>query len=91
MLQEALVIFACANSHGCSEVSSHYYNTHPEVRQMIEMNEKRISEVFGPFIVENVGPLIYIGFGGTSSFRLGKNFSLQTNKESVALTFSKEF
>lgn len=91
MLPEALVVFACLNSTGCSETSSHYYNTHPDVRELVERNEKKIEKFIGPQIIATFGPMIYVAAGGTGTVRLNKFFSLQINHEKGTLVFGKEF
>ena len=91
MLPEALVILACTTSKGCNETSSHYYNTHPEVRHIVEENEKKIEKFVGPTVIATFGPMLYVAAGGTGTVRLNKFFSLQFNKEKGTLVFSKEF
>lgn len=91
MLPEALVIFACLNSTGCQQTSTHYYNTHPEIRKMVEMNEKKFEEFIGPTVIQTVGPVLYAVVGGTGTVRLNKTFSLQLNRQQGTLVFSKEF
>lgn len=91
MLPEALVIFACANSTGCNETSSHYFNTHPEMREMVEANERKVAKFIGPTIIETFGPFIYVAAGGTGTLRLNKLFSLQMNTKTGTLTFAEEF
>lgn len=91
MLPEALVIFACVTSKGCNETSSHYYNTHPEVREMVERNSKKIEKFIGPTVIQTFGPALYVAAGGTGTVRLNKFFSLQLNREKGTLVFSKEF
>lgn len=91
MLPEALVIFACVNSTGCSETSSHYFYTHPDVKEMVRKNEKRIEEFIGPYVIQSVGPLFYVAAGGTGTVRLNKYFNLQISTQKSTLMFSKEF
>jgi hypothetical protein len=62
-----LVIFSCLRSVGCSETSTHYYNTNPELKEMVKLNETRINKLAGPFVVQVVGPMIYTVMGGTGT------------------------
>lgn len=91
MLQEALVIFACINSTGCQETSGHYFNTHPEVRQIAKYPERIAKKYVGPYVVESIGPLIYMAAGGTGTIRLHRNWSLQLSKETGTLSYRWEF
>lgn len=91
MLPEALVIFSCLKSVGCTETSSHYYNTHPEIREMINKNEQKIEKFVGPTAIQAAGPVLYVLIGGTQTVRLTKSFSLQLNSGRNILIFSKEF
>lgn len=91
MLPEALVIFACLNSTGCQETSTHYYNTHPEFREIVERNEKKVEKFVGPKIIAIFGPMIYVAAGGTGTVRLDKYLSLQLNHQQGTLVFNKEF
>lgn len=91
MLPEALVILACTTSKGCQETSSHYYNTNPQLREVVERNEKKIEKFIGPQIIAIFGPMIYIAAGGTGTVRISKYFSLQLNHEKGMIVFGKEF
>lgn len=91
-MQELLVIFACLNSHGCSETSNAYYQSHPELREMIEKNEKKIKDYVGPVIVETSAPFFFVIAGGTGNFKIYGDFSLQVkNYENTKLVFSRGF
>jgi len=88
---EFLVIFACLNSTGCKETSTHYYNTHPQMQEIIKANEQRIKHYIGPVFVETFAPMLAFSLGGTGNIRLNKYFNLQINKDSNILGFSREF
>ena len=91
MLSEALVIFACINSTGCSETSSHYYNTHPEVREIVQKHEKLAEKYIGPVVIQTVGPILYIASGGTGTIRLSRNWSLQLSRGNGTLAYRLEW
>lgn len=91
MLSEALVIFACINSTGCQETSTHYYNTHPDFRELIEKDEKKLEKLIGPMVITTVGPIIYAAAGGTGTIQLNKYFSLQLSIKQNSLIFGREF
>lgn len=91
MLAEALVILSCSTSKGCSETSTYYYATHPELREIVEVNEKKIEKFIGPTIIQTIGPFLYVAVGGTSTVRLNKYFNLQFSNQSRILGFIKEF
>jgi hypothetical protein len=92
VIAEALVIFACVNSTGCSETSNAYYKSHPEIEQIVKKNERRIKEFVGPVIVQSSAPFFFVVSGGTGNFKLYGNFSLQIkNYETTMLIFSKGF
>lgn len=91
MVAEALVIFACFNSTGCTQTSTQYFNTHPEVKEMLELHEKNITRKAGPFMVKFVGPLMFAAAGGTGTIRMDSNFSLQANTKQCTLVFGKEW
>jgi hypothetical protein len=83
---------ACLNNAGCSETSSAYYQTHPEIRVLIERHERLVKEVVGPVIVETSAPFFFMALGGTGNFKLGNGFSFQVKKMSEStLIFSKDF
>lgn len=91
MLPEALVILACLEGKGCTETSQHYYNTHPEIKIVVENGKKTIERYTGETFIQITGPLIFAAAGGTGTIRLSKHFSLQVNRESGIIGFSKEF
>ena len=91
MLPEALVIFACLNSTGCSETSAHYFNTHPEARKVIKNGEEKIKYYVGPTLITTVGPFIYAAAGGTGTVRLNRYFSLQISKNQNTISYRLEF
>lgn len=76
-MQELLVIIACLNAKGCDKASSAYYQTNPNVREMIERQERRIKNYVGPVVVEAATPVFFILRSGTGSFKLYKNLSLE--------------
>lgn len=90
-MEELLVVFACLNSSGCSETSNVYYQTHPEVREMIQDKERSIKKYAGPVMIETVGPMIVVFSGGTGNLRLNHLLSLQFTKTNNKLIFNLEF
>lgn len=91
MLAEALTIFACVNAAGCSETSNAYFNHHPEVRRMIEVNEEKARKMVGPVAVHVLGPIAFAVAGGTANIRLAKHCSLQVNKNNLVAVYGIDF
>lgn len=91
-MQELLVIFACLNGTGCSETSNAYYQSHPELQRMVEMNERRIKNYVGPIVVESAAPIAFVAAGGTGNFKLYGNFSVQIKQYTQPMfIYSKGF
>lgn len=90
MLAEALVIFACVNSSGCTETSTQYFNTHPEIKEVIMHHEKKVEKILGPTFIQAFGPMIFAAAGGTGAIRLSKHFNLQISPKQSTLVFGKE-
>ena len=79
-------------AYSASETSNTYYHYHPELRQMVEYNEKRVKEFVGPFVVESAAPIMFVAAGGTGNFKLYGDFSLQVKQyTSPTLVFSRGF
>lgn len=91
MIAEGLVIFACLKNVGCEETSNFYYSSHPELREMVEMNEKRIRSYTGPIVINIAGPVAFMALGKTATFKLNKNFNLQMSNQSGTIIFNKDF
>jgi len=91
VLSEALVIFACINSTGCSETSSHYYNTHPEIKEIVQKHEKLAEKYIGPVVIQTVGPVLCVASGGTGTIRLSRNWSLQLGRDRGTLAYRLEW
>lgn len=91
MLSEALVIFACVNSTGCSPTSSLYYNTHPELKEFVDKTQIKVVEFVGPMTIQTLGPVLYMAAGGTGTVRLDKYFSLQLKSNKAGILFGKDF
>jgi hypothetical protein len=91
MLPEALVIFACLNSTGCTETSRHYYNTHPQIQVIAKKTVKIAKQYVGTVVIDTVGPVLFAAAGGTGTIRLGKHLSLQLNRDSAILGLGLEF
>ena len=83
--------FACINSTGCQETSSQYYITNPEARKFLTKNEKRLKDLMGPYLMEIIGPALYVVAGGTSTVKISKHFSLQTDKKMLFFLLGKIF
>lgn len=91
MLSEALVIFACVTSHGCSETSNQYALENPELVHRLEDEAKSCEKMVGPETVNTLGPLIYFVGGGTANIKLQESLYLQINKQQGILTIKKTF
>lgn len=91
MLGEALVIFSCLKSVGCSETSSTYFYTYPDMKEFVDKKAKNVEEFVGPKFIHTFGPMIYAVAGGTGTLKLNKYISLQASREKGTLMFSKEF
>jgi hypothetical protein len=87
-LEEALVIFACVSSNGCSETSTEYFRRKPDVKEYIDQKGQRIRQYIGPTLVDTVGPMLFVVGGGTGTVHLHDHFNLQMNKQSATLVFS---
>lgn len=91
-MQEMLVIFACLNNYGCSETSSTYYHFHPELREVVEYNERKIRNYIGPKIMDNVAPFVFAAAGGTGSVKLSEYIRFEMQKtEGFKLVYSRGF
>ena len=88
---EFLVVFACLNGTGCQETSTHYYNTHPQIREIIKTQEQKIKNIAGPVFVETFVPMAAFSLGSTATVRLNRYFNLQVNKDKTILGFVREF
>lgn len=91
LLEEALVIFACLNSSGCSETSNQYFALHPEVKRTIEKKGQDVRRMIGPQIVDSTGPMVFFIAGGTGVIHLTRRLNLQMNKQSGMIIFSKDY
>lgn len=90
-MEELLVIFACLNNTGCSEVSRYYYSIHPEVQKIAKNSEKITKKYVGSIMVETVGSAIMVVAGGTGTVKLNKYFSLQGNRNHAMFSFNLEY
>lgn len=88
MFGEALIIFACVNNSGCSEASDQYFREHPEIRKNIDREARYIKNYIGPKLVDTVGPVLFVGVGGTGVVHLHRNVSLQMSKQGGSLILS---
>lgn len=79
-MQELLVVLACLTSKGCSETSGAYYQAHPELQEMVKMNERRVKNFVGPIVVESVAPVFFLAQGGTGNFKIYGPLSLKVHK-----------
>jgi hypothetical protein len=87
-MEEILVIFACLSSKGCTETSNLYYNTHPEIRQILKNSEDELKRRSNPFFISYVGPAIVAVAGGTGTVKINKHFNLQLNKDHATIGLS---
>lgn len=79
-MQELLVILACLSSKGCSETSGAYYQAHPELQEMVKLNERRVKNFVGPIIMESAAPILFLAQGGTGNFKIYGPLSLRVKK-----------
>ena len=90
-MQEFLVVISCLNAKGCNETSNAYYESHPQLKEMIQTNEKKVREFVGPVIVETAGPVFFVIAGGSGNIKLYKDLSLKFDKNSQGLLYSVGF
>jgi hypothetical protein len=88
MLPEALVLFACFNSTGCTETSNEYFRRNPDIKHKIDKTAENVRQYVGPSIVDTVGPFLFVAAGGTGVIHLHEHFNLQMKKDSATLIFS---
>jgi hypothetical protein len=88
MIAEALVIFACVNSTGCTETSNQYFYEHPTLKHNLDNDAKELREYIGPQFVDTVGPVLFVFAGGTGTVHLHDHLDLRVKKDSAILSFS---
>jgi len=90
MIQEFLVILACAQNQGCSPTSSAYYSTNPAFQRNVRHQANVIKEAAGPTVVA-LSPLIIFPVKKQAAIPLTKYFSLVVSERggsSVMIRFS---
>ena len=91
LLPEALVIFACVNSSGCTETSDQYLVIHPEVKKYMDKEGQDLRKMIGPQFVDTVGPVLFVMVGGTGVIHITRDFNLQVAKDKGTLTYTWGF
>lgn len=91
MLQEALVLFACASNKGCSETTTAYSVNNPQLVKNIELDTKKLINAVGPATVNALSPVIFFFAGGTSNVKLYESLYLQMNRQRGMIMLKKEF
>jgi hypothetical protein len=88
LLEEALVIFACATNNGCTETSNQYFLLHPEVKIYAEKRGQEIRQYIGPMFVDTVGPIVFAAAGGTGVIHAHEHVNLQVGRQAATLVLS---
>jgi hypothetical protein len=88
MIAEALVIFACVNSTGCTETSNQYFLENPELKRNLDKDAQDIRVWIGPKLVDNLGPVLFVFAGGTGTIHVHEHIELQVKKDRAILSFS---
>jgi hypothetical protein len=91
VLPEAIVIFACINSTGCSETSNLYFQQNPDIKRQVDKDAENIREYIGPRVVDNFGPILFIFAGGTGTIHIHDHIDLRINKTSGIFSFNWVF
>lgn len=91
MIPEALVIFACASNHGCSETVSLYSSQHPDLAKNVEQGTRQLIKAVGPTTVSTLSPIVLYFSGGTSNIKLYESFYLQLSRQQGLIMIKKEF
>lgn len=91
-MQEFLVILACMSSKGCETTANAYYQSHPELKHAVQTSEEKLKKIVGPTVVAYSAPAFFLAQGGSGTFKLYGDFSLQVDKyQNGMLIFSKGF
>jgi hypothetical protein len=90
-MEEFLVTLACLSAKGCNETWNQYYNSKPDVRQIVLTAEHRAKAMAGPFVYTYVAPLALLAAGKDANVKIYANFSLKFSTSYQGLLFTKEF
>ena len=90
-MTELLVVVACLYGKGCSETSSTYYDSKPELQLFVKRTERRITATVGQATVTYVAPPLIFALGGSGIIKLNQHVNLQVNKNLFELKFNKDF
>ena len=91
MIEAGLVVLACSLGKGCMETSTQYYNTNPELRQMIENTKELSYRYLGQFTVEYTLPLMLLSLKQNATIKVTKNLAYTLENKNSLLTYKKEF
>ena len=91
MIEAGLVILACSLNKGCMETSTQYYNTNPELRQMVENTKELSYSYLGQFTVEYTLPLMLISLNKNGTIKITRNIAYSFDKDLQMINFKKEF
>lgn len=90
-MPEILVALACLTSKGCNETATHYYNSRPDIREIVLTVEHRAKAMVGPLVSDYAIPVAVFASGRPANFKLYKNLSAEISLQAQALIFKKEF
>lgn len=86
-MPEFLVIVACLYQRGCTEASSTYYDSRPELQAYVHRMETQIRTKAGP-IYDYGAPLFVFGFGGAGIIKLTAQWSIKASRSEASLNFN---
>ncbi len=90
-MAELLVLLACLKNSGCNEASTAYYVYKPEVRQQLDVLERKARYIIGDGLATYAAPILVYGAGGTASFRVVGHINFQVSSTSKNLIFERNF
>lgn len=88
MIQELLVMLACAQNSGCTETTNAYYATNPAVKERIKHGERKVKTLAGPTAVA-LSPIVIFTVKKQATINLNKYFSLQIDRKQDSIILLK--
>ena len=91
MIEAGLVVLACSLGKGCIETSTQFYNTNPELKQIVNNTKQLSYQYLGQFTVEYTLPLVLISLNKNGTIKITRNIAFSFEKDRQIINFKKEF
>ena len=91
MIQESLLVLACANNNGCMETMAAYRVNNLEITQYYEEKAKQIQNEVPAYVINYIVPIMGIAGNVEARFNAGYNTTIGVKNDYISINYAFQY